>query len=161
MATFGTCTHERTYFDLDEVRCRSCGVSITYPPHHPTLEEKGDRARAAHAEASLTRLVLRPRKVDVEVNRGEVSCMGCHLQQLPGTPAASGKVSCEGCKATVLLRCNCCKELLPDLSFYRDATQTRRECLTARCRRCFSAHKRAQRLHDPEAHRALGEPTST
>ena len=160
MTVIGSCTHERVYWDLDEEKCQSCGASLTYPPHIASEEEQADAKAFRRADSyDWSKLApgppippIPPKTPKVVV--GSVSCIGCSRQQVPGTPNQSGKVSCDECSATLVLQCNCCKELLPDLAFYYDAARTSRECLTARCRRCFSEHSRLKRLQDPEPNRA-------
>ena len=157
MSTIGTCAHTLTYWDIDEVKCRSCGQSLTYPRHIASEEEQADAREFRRADSyDWSKLAPGPPipPKTPKMIAGSVSCISCHRQQLPGTPDASGKVSCGECSATLVLRCNCCKQLLADVGFYLDATQRNREFLTSRCRRCFSEHSRLKRLQDPESHRA-------
>ena len=172
MTLFGTCTHEKKLWDIDEWKCLTCGISLTYPPHLPTAEEMRDRAQTADLDSRLIRLgessaalVLLP-----ESERLNVSCVVCRSKGWD-SPDEKGNAQCEGCAAVLAvyagegwklpplrrwpkLVCTCCAVSLPVFDFAYNRRATARSFRHYTCRRCKSFRARIDRQVNGETVRA-------
>ena len=143
------------YLDEDELKCRVCGRSVTFPGHPPGPQERRQRNPAIKrkprvlqsASCLQCRRVLQFSSVDV----GPFWCLGCESRLLlvdsdgnhgfpPFTPPRD-------------LECGCCHRMLPAFCFYADASRPGRDGRHTKCRRCFSVTQQAKRVADPETHR--------
>ena len=144
--TTAICEHPAAarFWDIDEMRCRNCGQSISYPPRLPSAEDARDRRRDARIVSGehhrRTYAPVQEQEV-VEVEHG-VQEHGVQPLQEADTQAS-----------TQLLPCHCCKQMLPPDNFYADnsAKAAKRLFRAPRCRPCTSFRLRIERERNPEA----------
>ena len=175
VSTYVKCEHPATarYWDLDEVRCRACATSLTFPARPPGPDDKADRrqdARLAQGESKRVYIPLESLESLDDTDDGRhyvaTSCLRCKVQVLV-QPDAGGAVSCACGAALVnfdrlgkqhfpdftaprLLPCKCCLETLPQFCFYQGSKTPSREGRFSTCRKCCSAQARARRITNPE-----------
>ena len=155
--TTSTCDHS-IYWDQDELKCRACGRSLSYPARPPDPSEGRPRPNVGRRGPRNTPPPTEP------------YCVACRLQ---GQPDLTGNTICPGCDETVavadvdgnlqlppydpprLLQCACCGRALPPVAFSRDAKAIHRESRNANCRTCLAVRARSKRQVNPEAVRAV------
>ena len=176
VSTYVKCEHPATarYWDLDEVRCRACATSLTFPPRPPGPDDKADRLQDARLAQGESKRVYVPLEsldnTDLDDNTGghyqrrrfpEGSCIQCQttLDLIPDL----GRVECGRCDQVLvlidadgqhrlppftpprLLPCACCKSMLPPYCFSRQAKMLRREGRNSTCRGCVAFRSRVRR----------------
>ena len=163
MSTTTTICVHSPFFDIDEWRCRLCSRSLTYAPRSPGTAEKRDRENG-HPEALVTGIDPRTPIVYtsclkcrdhgvVQQVRGKVRCFGCGAVLLAVN--ANGRHSLPPFTPPRLLECTCCRELLPQFCFSRNARAAHRERRNAMCRGCLAFRERVKREERPETVRAI------
>ena len=173
MSTIGTCPHTLTFWDVDEIKCRTCGASLTFPARPPSADDEATRRQAAVIDTGLLRLG-RPRTSVVlpERERLDARCVVCRSKAWD-TADSGGDSRCEGCEAVVAVKvaagwqlpplkpfpklvCSCCRESLPVLaySYQKKASNGHRNTM---CRQCRAVRARVRReTHCEESRAALG-----
>ena len=163
MSTIGTaigaCAHILTYWDEDEIKCRTCAVSLTYPPHAPGREDKQERARETRLAGADRRRKPPPAvavaEAPITLLEGWIGCVGCEDDQPLPAPNDSGAIQCRACHALLLLVCTCCERNLSVASFYvKTAKSSARDGRDRFCRGCVAARQLRHRTAHPEEHRA-------
>ena len=185
VSTYVKCEHPATarYWDLDELRCRACATSLTFPPRPPGPDDKADRLQDARLAQGESKRVYVPLEsldnTDLDDNTGghyqrrrfpEGSCIQCQttLDLIPD----SGRVECGRCGQVLLtvdadgqhrlppftpprlLSCSCCKSMLPQFSFSKQAKMVNREGRNSACKGCLAFRSRIRREQRPEEIRA-------
>ena len=140
-----TCAHESTYLDIDELKCRTCGQSLTFPPHDPTDAEKKDRRRDIRIVSGEHHRIYSPVEQGIEAQEDEAE-QEVEVQEV---------VAEQEVEACPLLICHCCRAMLPPDSFYanNNPTARNRAFRAWRCRGCTSFQLRVKRQQDPEGFR--------
>ena len=81
--TSAICQHSATYLDVDEVKCRACSQSMTYPRRPPGPEdEQGRRRDTRIASGEHRRRDSSPVEVEAEVE--QLLCHCCRMLLAPG-----------------------------------------------------------------------------
>ena len=176
VSTYVKCEHPATarYWDLDEVRCRACATSLTFPARPPGPDDKADRLQDARLAQGESKRVYVPLEsldnTDLDDNTGghyqrrrfpEGSCIQCQttLDLIPDL----GRVECGRCDQVLvlidadgqhrlppftpprLLPCACCKSTLPQFSFSKQTKMVNREGRNSNCRGCLAFKGRVRR----------------
>ena len=142
--TATTCQHPAgsRYLDVDEIKCRLCNQSLTFPPRAPGPQDEKDYSPPIPPET-------------YSYDDGTAACLACRTLQTPAV-GDNGIARCteEDCGRVLLLRCNCCKATLHVSDFYTDNQRPTRENRGMKCRRCIAFYSLARRTANPEEHRA-------
>ena len=143
MLDVSTCAHPSAsrFRDTDEMRCRDCSQSLTYPPRLPTPADETDRRRDAHR-------AHKPVEVQVEAE-AEAEVVEVAIDPMPLSQRREVEVNNP---STQLLICHCCKEKLPLESFHvrNHPAAKNRAYRASMCRGCLAFRARVKREADPE-----------
>ena len=188
VSTLVKCGHPATsiYLDIDELRCRDCGSSLSFPARAPGPGDRADQLRDRRITQGEAHRVYVPMESlddldDTDLHDGtgghyqrrrypEGSCVQCQtkLDLIPD----SGRVECGRCGQVLLtvdadgqhrlppftpprlLSCSCCKSMLPQFSFSKQAKMVNREGRNSACKGCLAFRSRIRREQRPEEIRA-------
>ena len=156
------CGSPAPYIDGDEVRCRTCSRSISFPTTTPDallMAEEGGRANGnptAKVDAPIMISCIRCR-IELSAVRGE--CPGCGqivVVWKSGTIRGGATYILPPFTPPALLRCSCCEQMLPALSFTvrNHESAKNRQYRASICRPCKAFRLRVRREQNPEAARA-------
>ena len=169
------CQHSATYVDEDEIKCRSCNSSITFPRRVPTVEDERARkhdlsARHRYQDTSAVEVEDQEDQEDQgqeEVQEPVVEAV-VEVQEQVEVPEVVEVVEevqeqvqeaveveviqhADGVSAPSLL-CTCCKQAMAPEAFHvsnRPGAKSR-GYRAARCRPCTAFANRTRRQQDPE-----------
>ena len=161
--------HVTTSFAIDEVRCRACSASLTYPQRTPTEHDKTERRQEGLRDRGWHKRQFAP---ESEPDQAPVNCIRCQRRGI-FSEDGTGDVCCVVCSAVLAvtyangdlrfppftpprpLRCSCCQEFLPQCCFSVNIRAVHREGRNAMCRGCMALRLRVKREQNPEAVRAV------
>ena len=165
-----TCTHPRTFWDVDEKKCRDCSVSLTYPPHEPTAEDAREVKITHYVDAKLKNLAAKGPGLAPKPPRLDARCTVCRAVAWD-EPDEKGNAECENCGAVLAVlvgdswtlppakpfptsKCSCCKVQLPALAFAFNSKAKNRLFRDYTCRPCAAFRARVHREENGELVRA-------
>ena len=180
MVAVGLCEHPpgARYLDSDEVKCRQCGRSISFPPRRPTAADSQERRRENNAVAGQARRgysrspqpqpepqPIPPVKHPVLVT----SCYECRSVRVVW-PEDGGPISCRGCDMLLfhtgydgahrlvlidlpeLVKCKACARELPTFCYFSYTKVRKKTGLRTYemqpCRACYLQRQKDNR-RDP------------
>ena len=160
------CGSPAPYIDGDEVRCRTCSRSISFPTTTPDallMAEEGGRANGNPTAKLDPPIMVCCVECGLELSAVRERCPGCgqvvvefNSETIRGDPV----YMLPEFDPPRLLDCRCCRRWLPQFCFYVNRRQVSREGRFIYCKACVSAQKLLQRLTDPEPNRARARATS-